>query len=1261
MNKVDLRYFQVGFLILAYFAISPKWLTAQCVMTDINGEIIEIKDFTTVGLKFIVQDNVHNDLSDPLQGICGVRLAFSHRLISDVRMQLIAPDGSRVTLIGPATFNGTTPALFFPINHDLLFVPSTAPTVLDPGTSDRWTNSLPTWATLANYNGTYHPNAGDLNLDLITGPIDGIWELRVEDDFLNDEGIIESFELIFCDPSSISCDVCEADAGTYTDPISGCVGEDIPDSLWQAVSNSDISEYTLFYLLQGAGSTSRIDPSFNFENLAEGDYKINAITVLNEDRDDVIDEIDQGILFDSIQIALEGRYCFDVTNQPLNLSIDAPDTVQVVATYCTESPTFYQGIKVNHVDTIITLLAPDCSEYRVVSFEVSTVDAVLPFDTLFLGCDDFVLDIDGSSSDLGVAGNVSWTWNGVSQAQSDLIIQGDLGEHVLVIEDQGCISRDCVQVISQLLVVDYDFTVNGIITCTTPEIGIEIVQKNSLEASRWTGPGIVSNATNVEQIQVNQPGIYSVTYRDTAGCGGLFEEFEILADIVFPEFNLITDSIRCNHPDAEIEVVSPDPGVSANWQLGEGLVQDSRTFSASESDSLYIEVFAENGCTIDTAIFIRIDTNSVNIFGQSDTLDCINSEVVLSANTSGTGINFEWSDTDVIISTNSSITVNLPDAYTLIASKNNECSDTALFTVILDREPPGLMTIQDSVINCLVDSAVLQVVVNQEASVLWGNPDFINVNDPRQVVFDGGTFGGTITSSSNGCTDEFEFEVMRDIQEPIFIVETVNIDCEHPVGTFNIIADPADDVQLLINNNPPLVQTGYQSSVGVLIDYVVTGSNGCAVQGGAIIEQNDVPPEILVSDSIILNCNASQVIINPQVDPVEVVDLFFVLPNGDTVRVSELKVSTSGQFEVIAISQSGCLTSKLINVSEDIEVPSVELSISEGVKCDQTEMQINLHDLIRSNDVTWNWNLHDNAAVLETDSISILSGDGLFILELLNSVNGCSSMDTFVLAFSSTPFMAIDFSSIDEICSGENNGMIDELMVDGGEGQVNITINEDLVQNVDLTSLQPGSYVIRAEDELSCFIDTSLVINKGNRLEFELGDDLVLLPGENIVLNPNIIMDGNSSIIEWTLGGSGIGVNSTSLDIRPSEEGKLTLQIIDEKGCEFSDNILITIVQEFDELFYVPNVFYPSSSIGNAFVTSSFSERIATINSFNIYDRWGELIYTINNFLPGQNISLWDGRINNTDAISGVYVYRLEVTLSNGSTEVATGDITLIR
>lgn len=105
-----------------------------------------------------------------------------------------------------------------------------------------------------------------------------------------------------------------------------------------------------------------------------------------------------------------------------------------------------------------------------------------------------------------------------------------------------------------------------------------------------------------------------------------------------------------------------------------------------------------------------------------------------------------------------------------------------------------------------------------------------------------------------------------------------------------------------------------------------------------------------------------------------------------------------------------------------------------------------------------------------------------------------------------------------------------------------------------------------------------------------------------------------------------------------------------DQGCEVKDSI--DIIVRTDGVFDMPNAFNPNLSPLKPVIRGNF-----TLEAFEIYDRWGTLVYSSSNINDG-----WDGTIKSTPANMGVYVYSIKaVNNQNGSRVQKTGNVTLIR
>jgi hypothetical protein len=66
------------------------------------------------------------------------------------------------------------------------------------------------------------------------------------------------------------------------------------------------------------------------------------------------------------------------------------------------------------------------------------------------------------------------------------------------------------------------------------------------------------------------------------------------------------------------------------------------------------------------------------------------------------------------------------------------------------------------------------------------------------------------------------------------------------------------------------------------------------------------------------------------------------------------------------------------------------------------------------------------------------------------------------------------------------------------------------------------------------------------------------------------------------------------------------------------------------------------------------------VEYFEIFSRWGELVYSERNFSPNGTTG-WDGRMDGQKMMPGVFVYRLSAVNKRGSVIQIVGDITLVR
>ncbi|MDX1667393.1 MAG: gliding motility-associated C-terminal domain-containing protein, partial [Saprospiraceae bacterium] len=126
----------------------------------------------------------------------------------------------------------------------------------------------------------------------------------------------------------------------------------------------------------------------------------------------------------------------------------------------------------------------------------------------------------------------------------------------------------------------------------------------------------------------------------------------------------------------------------------------------------------------------------------------------------------------------------------------------------------------------------------------------------------------------------------------------------------------------------------------------------------------------------------------------------------------------------------------------------------------------------------------------------------------------------------------------------------------------------------------------------------------------------------------------------------------------PLARTEFILSVTDQNGCRASDTLEVFVEQT--QKFFMPNAFSPNNDGINDHFFIPSNNRIETVSAFRIVNRWGSLVYSAENFPPGDPGFGWDGTLNGQALDSGVYLYIVEIQLKGGERIVLQGDVTLM-
>lgn len=176
--------------------------------------------------------------------------------------------------------------------------------------------------------------------------------------------------------------------------------------------------------------------------------------------------------------------------------------------------------------------------------------------------------------------------------------------------------------------------------------------------------------------------------------------------------------------------------------------------------------------------------------------------------------------------------------------------------------------------------------------------------------------------------------------------------------------------------------------------------------------------------------------------------------------------------------------------------------------------------------------------------------------------------------------------------------------------------------------------------------------------------DVYPVPGGQFVPNPQVAnilapiiqfqnYSTNATIYSWDFGD-----NDTSMIWNPTHEYAdtgnylVTLMLESPKGCRDTVTGMVRVEDNFS--FYIPNTFTPNDDgINDAFRGYGIAFRSYTMN---IYNRWGELIFTTDNYDRP-----WDGKLKSGVIQNDVYVYRFDIIDQHNEEHTFVGNVSLVR
>jgi len=278
---------------------------------------------------------------------------------------------------------------------------------------------------------------------------------------------------------------------------------------------------------------------------------------------------------------------------------------------------------------------------------------------------------------------------------------------------------------------------------------------------------------------------------------------------------------------------------------------------------------------------------------------------------------------------------------------------------------------------------------------------------------------------------------------------------------------------------------------------------------------------------------------------------------------------------------------------------------------------------------------------------------------LLTASSGCDSL--VVRPYTYTSLQGVP-EALPEGCAGAADGQLALTAVSGSAPPWEYQLDAGDWQSAPVFSgLAPGSYTLMVRDANGCTRSwEGLLIQPGETLTLDAGPDREVDPGALVTLavtSPLALVQ-----VQWTATDPLQCATCATTTLGPVTVSQwVTVQGWTASGCSGTDQVEIRIKELERTGVYIPNSFSPNGDGINDVFRVYGGEGLRMIRQFAVYDRWGNALYLQRDLHPDDPSAGWDGTFRGRAMDPGVYVYAIELELTDGRIRRYKGDVQLLR
>ena len=348
---------------------------------------------------------------------------------------------------------------------------------------------------------------------------------------------------------------------------------------------------------------------------------------------------------------------------------------------------------------------------------------------------------------------------------------------------------------------------------------------------------------------------------------------------------------------------------------------------------------------------------------------------------------------------------------------------------------------------------------------------------------------------------------------------------------------------------------------------------------------------------------------------------------------SSLNNLVPGRYYVTIVDAANCIKKDSADVSVSIK-PTIDTIIKKDVLCYNQSNGFAYAKVI-GGVLPYQYYWQNGTLSFSGDTISNIP-QGTYQL-MVKDFAGCTDTSSVIIAEPQPINLEVETKSTS---CGVANGKA-KVKVVGGTSPFKYAWSNG--SNLDsAVNLQGGVYQINITDANNCILTNSNIwIPKSNEIAITLGNDTTICPNEILTLSP-----GKFAQYTWQ-------DNSTLPSYQPIQSGTYRVVVVDTNNCVGKASIKVAL--DCQDIVF-PTAFSPDGNGKNDQFGPLGTLSAVRSYHFNVYNRWGQLVFTSTN-----PYNKWNGKLNGADAPIGAYVWMAEYTFNGQEKKMKKGTVVIVR